>query len=230
MNAELYKELKRKAITLRKEGKVYSEILKEVPVAKSTLSLWLREVGLAFPQVQRITEKKIAGQKKGAEARRTQRIAIQNSIFAQCEKEISYISERELWLICTALYWAEGDKEKECFPGRVMGFSNTDPTMIQIFLKWLLKIVPREDIHFSISIHECYIDQIQRVKEFWAEHTGFSINLFDRVYYKKHNIKTNRKNIGNMYNGVLRVRAKRGGTLTRRFAGWAKAIWKATMK
>lgn len=50
-------KLKEKAVALRKEGKVYSEILKEVPVAKSTLSLWLRDVGLAKAQKQRITQK-----------------------------------------------------------------------------------------------------------------------------------------------------------------------------
>jgi orotate phosphoribosyltransferase-like protein len=37
-----YLTLKNKAVSLRKQGKTYSEILKEIKVAKSTLSLWLR--------------------------------------------------------------------------------------------------------------------------------------------------------------------------------------------
>jgi len=41
---------KEKAIKLRKRGFSYSEILREIPVAKSTLSLWLRSVGLAKKQ------------------------------------------------------------------------------------------------------------------------------------------------------------------------------------
>ena len=45
-------EEKQKAIALRKRGYSYSEILAEVPVAKSTLSLWLRSVGLAKKQKQ----------------------------------------------------------------------------------------------------------------------------------------------------------------------------------
>ena len=49
---------KAKAIAFRKEGKTYSEILKKVPVAKSTLSLWLRDVGLSKTQKQKITVKK----------------------------------------------------------------------------------------------------------------------------------------------------------------------------
>lgn len=48
---------KLKAIKLRREGLSYREILRYVPVAKSTLSLWLRDVGLAKRQTQRLTKK-----------------------------------------------------------------------------------------------------------------------------------------------------------------------------
>jgi hypothetical protein len=41
---------KEKAIKLRKSGATYSEVLREVPVSKSTLSLWLRDVGLSKTQ------------------------------------------------------------------------------------------------------------------------------------------------------------------------------------
>ncbi|MDD3728951.1 MAG: hypothetical protein PHH50_01355 [Candidatus Pacebacteria bacterium] len=48
---------KEKAIKLRKKGLSYNDILKEIPVAKSTLSLWLRDVGLSKRQRQKLTEK-----------------------------------------------------------------------------------------------------------------------------------------------------------------------------
>ena len=41
------KKEKAKAIRLRRKGKSYNEILEKVPVAKSTLSRWLRDVSLA---------------------------------------------------------------------------------------------------------------------------------------------------------------------------------------
>mgnify|MGYP000140241659 CR=1 FL=1 len=57
--AALYDEVKslekEKAITMRKEGKTYSQILAVVPVAKSTLSLWLQDVG----RIQRLRPQKI---------------------------------------------------------------------------------------------------------------------------------------------------------------------------
>lgn len=50
-------EEKKKAIELRKQGLSYREILEQIPVAKSSLSLWLRSVGLSKKQKQRLTEK-----------------------------------------------------------------------------------------------------------------------------------------------------------------------------
>jgi len=67
-------KLKDKAIDLRKQGLSYSEILKKIPVAKSTLSDWLHSVGLSKNQKQRITEKKLAAIKRGGEAKRRKRI------------------------------------------------------------------------------------------------------------------------------------------------------------
>ena len=104
---------KEKAIKLRKQGFSYSEILKKITVSKSTLSLWLRSVGMAKQQKQRITKKRIIGALKGAKARKDQRIQITKEIKDKARKEIANIDDKNLWLIGTALNWAEGGKEKE---------------------------------------------------------------------------------------------------------------------
>ncbi len=217
--------LKIQAVKLRKQGSTYSEILKEIPVAKSTLSIWLKEVGLAKSQVQRITEKRIQAALRGAYARREYRIKRTEEIHKEAASEISNINSRELWLIATALYWAEGSKEKEGLNSRVI-FSNSDPQMIKLFIKWLvegLKINPTE-IHFEIYIHRIYESRILEIKNFWSKSTNFNISKFSKVYYKQHNIKTIRKNVGNMYNGVLRVVVCRSSNLNRKIAGWVRQI------
>ncbi len=50
--------LKEKAILLRRQGMTYSEILKIIPVAKSTLSEWFKSVSLSVSQKHNITVKK----------------------------------------------------------------------------------------------------------------------------------------------------------------------------
>jgi hypothetical protein len=219
-------DLREKAIGLRRQGKTYSEILKEVLVAKSTLSLWFHEVELAKHQVQRITEKRIAGQKKGAQARRSQRIALQHKIWLKSEQEIGSLSDRELWLIGIALYWAEGSKEKTWRPGSKLLFSNSDPRMIRVFLKWLLLFpdISKERIGFEIYIHENSENNIEHVKKFWATETGFPVQFFQKIYFKKNKIYTNRRNKGSLYNGLLRVKIPKSSTLLRKIEGWTRGV------
>ena len=220
-------KLKIKAVALRRQGKTYSEILKEVPVAKSTLSLWLRGVGLAKAQKQRITQKRKEAQIKGAMARRQQRIVLTEKIYKEAEQEIGPINQRELWLMGTMLYWAEGGKEKAWRPGSGMNFSNSDHRMISLFLKWLLVCgVEKKDIQFSIYIHENHRDSIKQVRKFWIDKTGFSEKYFTYVYFKKHNPKTKRRNIGDDYRGNLRVNVKKSSTLVRKVEGWVRGVVK----
>src|SRR5438270_5358277 len=49
-------DLRERAIAMRKEGKSYREIREEVPVSKSTLSLWLCDVPMTKEQRQRLED------------------------------------------------------------------------------------------------------------------------------------------------------------------------------
>ena len=92
------------AIKLRKKGLSYNEILRKVPVAKSSLSLWLQSVGLSKKQKQRLTKKKIASALRGALSRKNQRLDIVKRISGAAKDEIGKINKRELWLIGATLY------------------------------------------------------------------------------------------------------------------------------
>ena len=217
---------KEKAIKLRKRGFSYSEILKEIPVAKSTLSLWLRSVGLSKRQKQRLTEKKFAAILRGGATKRRQRIERTKQIKRTAKAEIKTISKKELWLMGIMLYWAEGTKEKEYRPGKNVQFMNSDAAMIKLFLRWLFKIckIEKERLVFSIYIHKNSKNNIEKVRDFWSLQTGFTKKYFSHVYFKKHKPKTNRKNIGDTYYGTLRVTVRASSGLNRKIAGWTEKI------
>ena len=219
-------ELKSKAIELRKQGFSYSEILKQIPVAKSTLSVWLKNVGLSKKQKQKLTKKKLEAALRGAKARKDNRIYLTKKIYEESKKDIGNISQKELWLMGVMLYWAEGHKEKEYRPGSGAQFTNSDPQMIKLFLIWLDKIcgIKANEITFSIYIHENSKNNTESVKKYWADITGFKKDNFSQFYFKKSNIKTLRKNIGDSYFGVLRVKVKASSVLQRKIAGWTKGV------
>ena len=221
--------LKEKAILLRKTGLSYNEILEKVPVAKSTLSLWLRSVGLSKKQKQRLTFKKLASIKRGWEKVKKIRIERTKDIYEKTKKDIYQIKidNNSLFLMGLMLYWAEGSKQKEnSSVSQGVVFSNSDPYMIIFFLSWIEKILKISDdrIVLEIYIHENKKNEIENVRRFWARTTSFSIEKFDRIYYKRHNIYTKRKKIGKDYFGLLRIRIKKSTDLNRKIAGWINAL------
>ncbi len=216
-----------RAIILRKKGYSYSEILKRIPVAKSTLSLWLRSVGLSKKQKQRLTEKKLAAALRGAKVKRNYRLTITKEIIERAKNEIGRLSGRELWLIGIALYWAEGAKQKENNISQGVKFNNSDPAMIKVFVRWLrnaCKIVD-SDINFRIALHESARHRLKEIQEYWANITGFSISNFQKIDWKKHRINTNRKNVGKKYFGVLSIYVRKSTNLNRKIKGWIEGIY-----
>ncbi|MDP3015100.1 MAG: hypothetical protein Q8N28_01670 [bacterium] len=217
---------KEKAINLRKLGFSYSEILKQIPVAKSTLSLWLRSVGLSKKQKQRLTEKKLASMQRGAIAKRNKRIEIVRLIKNKAISEIKNISNRELWLIGVSLYWAEGSKSKPHNISQGVTFSNSDPMMIKVFMEWLRKIlkIPENDIKYEIYIHENSKNKVVDSIQYWSKITKASQNKFKYVYFKRNKVNTKRKNTNENYYGLVRILVNKSTNLNRKISGWIEGI------
>lgn len=218
-------DIKKLAIKLRKEGKSYAEILSEIAVAKSTLSVWLREVRLSTRQKQRLSEKKRISALKGAQAMHKKRINNTENIMREAKKDIGRISKRELLLIGTCLYWAEGSKQKPHNLSTGVSFSNSDPQMLSLFLDWLrmLNISP-DDILFSIYLHDSARARRREITQYWSKTLKLSINKLEKIYYKRDKVKTFRKNTGAEYFGQIRINVRKSTELNRRISGWIQGI------
>lgn len=218
-------EEKQKAIKLRKAGKTYSEILAEIPIAKSTLSEWLKSVQLATPQKQRITKKRIDSALRGARMRHQTRIAEVEALERKGIIDVNSISNRELWLIGTVLYWAEGSKQYEHSPSTGVTFNNSDSRMLLVFLRWLEQMkVPTSAICFELYVHETRKSDVPAFKRWWARELSISPHQLDRVYFKKGNPKTKRKNVADLYHGLIRIKVNSSTVLNRKISGWVHGI------
>lgn len=215
-------------VALRRRGYSYNEILKIVRVAKSTLSVWLRKVRLSEKQKQRLSLKKIEAGKRGALVQREKRLRTIHQIKAEAKKEISKIkiTKINLWLIGLMLYWAEGSKEKLDSKPTGIKFSNSDPSMIKLFVKWLVEIckVQKNHIIYELYIHDNSRNRLAIIKSYWAKNLGVSAGNIQRVYYKKNKVGSNRKNIGDQYKGLVRVIVRKSTFLNRKIAGWIEGL------
>lgn len=218
--------LKNKAIKLRKDGKSYSEILKYIPVAKSTLSLWLRSVNLSKRQKQNLTLKKLQAAWRGGEAKKRNRIERSKIIIDQAKMEIGKITDRDAWIAGLMLYWAEGSKQKETNISVPVKFSNSDPIMLSFFIMWLKKYLKVSDneLVFEMFIHENHKDKKNDFIHYWSKTLDYPVSKFDRIYYKKHILKTKRKNIEDNYHGQLAILVKRSTDLNRKIIGWIEGF------
>lgn len=218
--------LKNKAIQLRKDGKSYSEILKDVRVSKSTLSLWLRSVNLSKRQKQRLTLKKLQSAWRGGEAKKKSRIKKSRKIISQAKKEIGKITDRDAWLAGIMLYWAEGSKQKETNVSVAVKFSNSDPIMLRFFIIWLKKYlkVSDDEIVFEMFIHENFKEKKDDFINYWSKTLNYPVSKFDKLYYKRHKVNTKRKNIGTSYHGQLSILVKKSTNLNRKIIGWIEGF------
>ena len=214
------------SVELRKRGFSYAEILRKVPVAKSTLSLWLRDGQLSRIQQQRLTDKRRAGQLCGAQTRRRQRVERTETIVRNAQKDIEALTKREKLLIGAMLYWAEGSKEKEGNWGVGVHFSNSDHRMVRVFQKWLIEVleVQNSDIRYEIYVHDNHAYRLSEIRKFWSQKLSISLREISRVYFKKHKVKSNRKNQGNGYYGLVRIRVRSSSTLNRKISGWIEGV------
>lgn len=222
---------KEKAIKLRKQGLSYGEILKEVPVTKASLSLWLKGISLTKEQKQRLIKKRLVFALKGSLKRKQARIEGTKEIKELAVKEIGKLTEREIWLISVALYWAEGSKEKEVggnIRSGIIRLSNSDPFLIKFFLKWLLDFygIKKSEIHFRIYLHESSRHRLLEVQKYWSRMLELPIDYFQKVSWKKDKIKTKRKNIGENYFGLIDLNVRKSTSLNRKVAGWTSGICK----
>lgn len=203
-----------KAIRLRKLGKSYSEIRKKVKVSKGTLSLWLRDVKLTPEQKKRlyVTLRRINAY-KGAKIQQKKRIERTKRIIKEAEKEFRLFFKNPLFLAGLMLYWAEGDKSDE---KEMVKFSNSDPAMIKLILKWFREIckVPQKKFRITLHIHKLHCRE--DVEEYWSKLMNIPLFQFYKTQIKPTSLRHRRNRL---YNGTCAVTIN-NKDLFRRIKGW----------
>jgi len=208
---------KEAAILLRKKGKTYSEIQAKIgPLAKGTLSRWLKPIKLTASQKDRI-QKKIndrgaLGRQKGGWTNHQKRILRINRIQEIAKEQFLALSKDTIFLSGLVLYLAEGSKKTERFE-----FMNSDPCLIKFMIRWLKQFnkITNNSIKARLYIHAIYSDKEH--ERFWAKFLKIGLNQFHKTIYKPtvHVLKKNPE-----YRGCLRIEIKNGSELYWKIMKW----------
>jgi hypothetical protein len=112
--------------------------------------------------------------------------------------QIGELTDRELLIAGSIAYWCEGAKSKPHRRDDRVIFTNSDPALIRLFLRFLDATgTPRTDLVFRVFIHENA--DVESAQQFWLEVTGAAVDQFLTPTLKHHNPKTVRKNVGENY-------------------------------
>ncbi|MFE5207583.1 helix-turn-helix domain-containing protein [Streptomyces sp. NPDC056600] len=218
-------DLRARARELRAQGWTYNQIKAELGCSKSSVSLWVRD--LPRPERTRTREEASEIGRRGWEPRLRAREEERRRTKQEARESIGALSDRELFLIGVALYWAEGAKDKPYARRESVLFVNSDPGVMHVFLAWLRLLgVEQERLRFHVMIHETA--DVRAAEEYWADQVGVDRGLFGKTTLKKHNPRTVRLNTGSSYRGCLVLYVRQGAELYRRIEGaWSGIVQQA---
>lgn len=191
---------KERALNLRKQGYSINEITTKVGVAKSTISLWVRNVALSHGAKSRIESLRTAGQRASQQTHYELTRMHLGLARSEAEEAIrSLPTTKDLALISVALlYWCEGAKSLN---DQTLRFSNSDPLVIEAFMSLMRKAFLLDESKFRarMHLHEYHREKIQRKS--WMKHTQLPANQFRRTYWKPNT----GKNIHPGYSGCIHI-------------------------
>ena len=180
---------------LREQGYSVREIAKKINCAKSSVSGWVRDIPLTGKQIQRLKSNQDKGRAKAANhpnsPKQTQ-ARIRNGIIKFWAKDMpGRCSVDLLKIVGSALYWAEGYKVSL----NVVNFSNSDPYMISIMMRFFRIVckVPEKKFRGAVHMHSS-LDR-SKAERFWSLTSGIPIAQFHKTQFgisraSKHKRKT----------------------------------------
>ena len=167
-----------KAILLRKRGFSYNEILKYLPVAESTISRWCRSVPLTKKQKERLVEKK--RNTPFIRSLRKQAIRSEKEAKIWAKEQVNKISKKDGLLLAVGiiLYWAEGTKRSRY---KSIEFTNTDPNIISIMMKFFREIFHIPENKFRIMVRIGSRGDVGKAENYWSKLTKVPKKQFNKA-------------------------------------------------
>jgi hypothetical protein len=204
---------------LRRLGLSYGEIMDEIPVKKSTLATWCRDVKLTETQYEAIRERRTPepGRDLGGNGYTTQtprRLEIE-IIRAQAKLEAIHLADDPFWAAGVSLYWGEGSKT-----GRRLSLANSDPAALRLFKSWAERFLPPNH-GWSARLNLHADNDEKNARAWWARQIRVPVDDFTKSYIKPDGTG-HRKN--HLPNGVCTLIKRRGTDAYHQTMAWVEFL------
>ncbi len=215
-------EIKKKVIELRKLGYSYSYIKTKFALSKSTLSKWLSDIEFKPNEytLDKIKEARLASTLHKI------KIKFENIEKAkkQSEKDINYLTKRDIMMIGIGIYIGEGSKTIN-----LTRIINSDPKVIKFTIKWFKTCFGIKNKNFAIRLHIYPDNKEEDCINFWSKETKIPRDQFYKCTIDKRTDKKIR-NINKLPYGTAHMTIKSLGNkefgvyLHRRIMAWINKV------
>jgi hypothetical protein len=184
---------------MRRAGLSYSEIMGLVPVKKSTLATWCRDIDLTDKQIAdiKVRNPSVPGTPRNTQRKRRRMIEL---IEAQASLEAIHLQDDPFWTMGVTLYWAEGSKTQ-----RSLQLAHSEPEALRSFVRWCRKF-HRSDAVFSAALNLHHNNDEPGARSWWSNQLEIDLDYFTKTFIKPDGTG-HRKN--HLPNGVARVTMRR---------------------
>lgn len=176
--------LKEKALNLRKLNKSYSEIHRELGIAKSTLSNWFKSESFSTHIKNQLIKKTRANRIKNlklmAIANKEKWRKIHENYREKARIDFPKILKEKYFIPGIFIYWGEGDKK---LTNSTVRMSNTDERMLKIYIKFLVEVckISPEKIRVWLLLYPDLNDV--DCKYYWSKTLSIPISQFCKSQY-----------------------------------------------
>lgn len=199
---------------LRRLGLSYGEIMELIPVKKSTLATWCRDVELTEEQIAAIKQRRAPepGIPRNTNRKRLEEI---NQLREIAKELVPELVGDPLWVAGLVLYWAEGSKGRN-----KLTMANTDPRALRLFIRWIRMFVdPAAQFSLALHLHEGNDETAAR--RYWREQTGLYRANFHKTFIKPKGTG-HRKN--HLEHGICTVRMRKAADAWNILMEWIEAL------
>jgi transcriptional regulator with XRE-family HTH domain len=181
--------LRERARALRGQGWTMPDIAAELGVARSSVSLWTRDVSFA-PEPRR------RARQRGPNVLQRRKQDEIEALLAEGRTRIGSLSEREFLVAGAALYAGEGSKRD----GSVF-FANSDPSMVAFFCAWMRRFFAVDELRLRMRVYLHEGLNLEAAQTFWSDVSGVPLSQFGAAYRAKANetIRVNKHPYGCAY-------------------------------
>ncbi|HEV7759057.1 MAG TPA: hypothetical protein VGO78_08715 [Acidimicrobiales bacterium] len=168
-----------RARSLRARAWTLNEIVAELGVSKSSVSLWVRDVPFDEPAraLRAGRNRNLGAQNRGPNKLARAKQAEIARLLAEGRQRVGHLSDRDLLIAGIALYAGEGAKGD----GAVV-FVNSDPLMIGLFCRWFRRFFDIDETRLRAKLYLHDGLDLQVAEHFWSELTDIPLEQFGKAY------------------------------------------------